>query len=55
MDILFNADDLADVLAQFNASNEEQNGIFLNSTMSDEMLASQKRYENYIKKHENDN
>lgn len=55
MDTLFSLDDLADVLEQFNESNEEQTEKILSSAMSDEMLASQKRYEDYIKKHENDN
>lgn len=55
MDNLFNSDDLEDVLNEFNKSNEDQTEMLLSSNMSDEMLASQKRYENYIKKHENDN
>ncbi len=55
MDNLFNLDELSDVLAAFNASNEDKAEEILSSNMSEEMQASQRRYEEYIKKHENDN
>ena len=46
MENLFSLDDLADALAAFNSIDEEKTE--LNSNMSEEMLASQKRYEEYI-------
>ena len=55
MDNLFNPDDLANVLEEFNASNEDKTEEILSSNMTKEMQASQQRYEEYIKKHENDN
>lgn len=55
MDNLFNPEDLEDALKLFNDTNEEQTEKILSSNMSTEMLASQKRYEDYIKKHEGDN
>lgn len=55
MDNLFNPDDFVDVLEEFNSSNEDKTEELLSSNMSTEMLASQKRYEEYIKKHANDN
>ena len=48
MENLFNLDDLADALAAFNSIDEEKTGRILNSNMSEEMLASQRRYEEYI-------
>lgn len=48
MENLFNLDDLADALAAFNSIDEEKTERILNSNMSEEMLASQKRYEEYI-------
>lgn len=54
MDNLFDSFDLSDVLEEFNSSNENQSDILF-SNMSEEMVASQKRYEDYIKKHEYDN
>lgn len=45
---LFSLDDLADALAAFNSIDEEKTERILNSNMSEEMLASQKRYEEYI-------
>lgn len=55
MDNLFNPDELANVLEEFNSSNEAETEEMLSSNMSKEMQASQMRYEEYIKKHENDN
>lgn len=55
MDNLFDPNELENALDEFNKSNEKQTEELLSSNMSEEMLASQKRYENYIKKHENDN
>ena len=48
MENLFNLDDLADALAAFNSIDEEKTERILNSNMSEEMLASQRRYEEYI-------
>lgn len=48
MENLFSLDDLADALAAFNSIDEEKTERILNSNMSEEMLASQKRYEEYI-------
>ena len=48
MENLFSLDDLADALAEFNSIDEEKTERILNSNMSEEMLASQKRYEEYI-------
>ncbi len=53
MDILFDMSDLESVLSEFNEQAEEGSENFLNAGMSDEMKASQKRYEDYIKKHNN--
>lgn len=50
MENLFNLDDLADALAEFNSIDEEKTERILNSNMSEEMLASQRRYEEYIMK-----
>lgn len=50
MENLFNLDDLADALAAFNSIDEEKTERILNSNMSEEMLASQRRYEEYIMK-----
>lgn len=55
MDNLFNPEELEDALKLFNDTNEEQTEKILSSNMSAEMLASQKRYEDYIKKHKGDN
>lgn len=52
MDNMFNLDDLSNVLSELNSSNIEKSEEILNSAMTDEMKASQKRYEEYIKKHE---
>lgn len=54
MDNLFNPEDLADVLNEFNQSNGSLTESLLEASMTEEMKASQKRYEEYIKKHEND-
>ena len=48
MENLFNLDDLADALAAFNSIDEDKTERILNSNMSEEMLASQRRYEEYI-------
>lgn len=48
MENLFSLDNLADALAAFNSIDEEKTERILNSNMSEEMLASQKRYEEYI-------
>lgn len=52
MDELFDLSDLESALSELNNLSDETSE-FLNSTMSEEMSASQKRYEDYIKKHEN--
>lgn len=53
MDNLFNPDDFAEVLNEFNNSNEALTESLLEAGMTEEMKASQKRYEEYIKKHKN--
>lgn len=53
MDMLFDMSDFESVLSEFNEQADERNEDFLNAGMSDEMKASQKRYEDYIKKHGN--
>lgn len=50
MDNLFNPEYLADALAAFNAIDEDKTEHMLDFNMSEEMIASQKRYEEYIKK-----
>lgn len=53
MDILFDMSDLESVLSEFNEKADERSEDFLNAGMTDEMKASQKRYEDYIRKHGN--
>lgn len=53
MDNFLNLADLESALNELNTHADETND-YLNSAMSEEMNASQKRYENYIKKHEED-
>lgn len=48
MDQFFNADDLSDVLAQLDAMEDVE------TKQTEEELASQKRYEEIIKKHKNE-
>lgn len=52
MDALFSFDDLSDVLSEFNGSNAGKSEEILSGVMSEEMAASKRRYEEYIKKHE---
>ena len=54
MDNLFSVEDLANAIEEFNNSNEAATESMLEANMTEEMRASQKRYEEYIKKHEND-
>ncbi|MBQ3584697.1 MAG: hypothetical protein IJA27_08285 [Lachnospiraceae bacterium] len=53
MELLFDTNDLESILNEFNAKSDNENDEFINASMSDEMKASQKRYEDYIKKHQN--
>ena len=52
VDALFSFDDLSDVLSEFNGSNAGKSEEILSGVMSEEMAASKRRYEEYIKKHE---
>lgn len=53
MDSLVNLDDLSNVLTELNTSTDQKEA-FLEGNMSEEMKASRRRYEEYIKKHEVD-
>lgn len=52
MEELFNLDDLESALSELNSISSDSTNSFINSNMSEEMSASQKRYEDYIKKNE---
>lgn len=55
MDNMFDSDEMADLLSQLNAAKlEKASDEVSNDVMSKEMEASQRRYEEYIKKHEAD-
>ena len=49
---LFSLDDLESALSELNSISSDSTNSFINSNMSEEMSASQKRYEDYIKKNE---
>lgn len=51
MENLISFDDLSDVLSEFNSSNDGKSEEILSLGISEEMRASQRRYEDYIKKH----
>lgn len=56
MDNFFDTNEMEDLLTQLNAAKLEKAGSEVSEgVMSKEMEASQRRYEEYIKKHENDN
>lgn len=52
METLINFDELSDALSEFNSTNDGKAEELLTASMSEEMQASQRRYEEYIKKHE---
>ena len=49
---LFSLDDLESALSELNSISSDSTNSFINSNMSEEMSASQKRYEDYIKKND---
>ncbi len=53
MEALFNLSDFESVLDEFNSISTEENEERLSLNMSAEMAASEKRYNEYIRKHDN--
>ncbi len=52
MENFFNEEDLLSALSVLNDQNQDKTEKLLSSNMSEEMKASQLRYEHYIKKHQ---
>jgi hypothetical protein len=52
MEGFLNLADFSDVLSELNTANDGKSEEFLGAIMSEEMKASQRRYEEYILKHE---
>lgn len=52
MENFFNEEDLLDALSELNNQDQEKTEELLSSNMTAEMKASQLRYEQYLKKHE---